>query len=127
MNALHEQYNSLLRLILPEDIFEYFEITSIDVQENKINAYFDELNQKLNGFENEHLVSKGFHNPIVVQDFPLRDKPLFLHVRRRRSQIESSGKTISRDWNTVAQGTRMTKGFAAFLKGIFGQLPNKQQ
>jgi len=51
---------------------------------------------------------------------------MFLHVRRRRWLIESSGQVISRDWDTVAKGTRLTKDFAIFLKGILGRLPNKQ-
>ena len=51
---------------------------------------------------------------------------MFLHVRRRRWLVESSGNTISRDWDTVAKGTRYTKDFATFLKGVFGQLPNQQ-
>lgn len=65
--------------------------------------------------------------PVAIQDFPLRDKPMFLHIRRRRWLVESSGQVISRNWTTVAKGTRMTNGFAAFLKGLFGQLPDQQQ
>jgi len=52
---------------------------------------------------------------------------MFLHIRRRRWLVESTGEVIGRDWDTVAKGTRMAKGFAAFLKGLFGQLPDQQQ
>ncbi|WP_425436640.1 ISAon1 family transposase N-terminal region protein, partial [Mangrovibacterium marinum] len=58
--------------------------------------------------------------------FPLRDKPLFLHIRRRRWLVESTELVVSRNWNTVAQGTRMTSGFATFLKGILGFIPDQQ-
>ena len=73
----------------------------------------------------EKVSSKGFHSEVVIQDFPIRDKKVFLHVRRRRWLVESTNKIVSRDWNTVAKGTRLTGEFAAFLKGLFGYLPNK--
>jgi hypothetical protein len=45
---------------------------------------------------------------------------MFLHIRRRWWLVESIGIVVGRDWDTVAKGTRLTKGFAIFLKGIFG-------
>ena len=43
---------------------------------------------------------------------------IYLHVKRRRWTDKGSGEIIQRDWNLVAQGTRMTTEFAAFLKEI---------
>jgi len=120
MTTEKDQYKELIKLILPTEIFEYFEFLKLEVIENNVHAYLDELDIKPEGFEKEKMLSKGFHTESVVQDFPIRDKPLYLHIRRRRWLIESSGKVISRDWNTVAKGTRMTKDFATFLKGLFG-------
>jgi hypothetical protein len=116
----NEHFNTLIRFILPKEIFDYFEIIDIQIIENEVHVHLDELDIKPEGFEKEKLTSKGFHPEAIIQDFPLRDKPMFLHVRRRRWLIESSGKVISRDWDTVAKGTRLTKDFATFLKGIFG-------
>ena len=81
---------------------------------------------KPEGYGIVKLVSKGFHKVSIIQDFPIRDKAMFLHVKRRRWYSESTGKTVERDWETVAKGTRLTKEFATFLKGIFEQLPNQQ-
>ena len=120
MSSNNEQFNALVRLILPSEVFDYFEVIKVEEVGNEVHAYLEELNIKPEGYENEKLISKGFHTPITIQDFPLRDKPMLLHVRRRRWQIESSGDVISRDWNTVAKGTRMTKDFATFLKELFG-------
>lgn len=122
----NEHFNTLLKLILPKEIFDYFEIIDIHLIEKEIHVHLDELDIKPEAFEKEKLTSKGFYSEAIVQDFPLRDKPVFLHVRRRRWLIESSGKVISRDWNTVAKGTRLTNDFATFLKGIFGSLPDQQ-
>lgn len=32
----------------------------------------------------KHLLSKGFLLGITIQDFPIRDKRVFLHIKRRR-------------------------------------------
>ena len=116
----NEHFNSLIKLLLPPEIFDYFEITDINIGLKEVHVYLNELDIKPEGLEKEKLVSKGFHTPAIIQDFPLRDKALLLHVRRRRWQVESSGKVISRNWNSVAKGTRLTKDFATFLKGFLG-------
>lgn len=120
MHSDNEHFNSLIRLILPQEIFDYFEIIKIDIAEKEVHVYLDELPLKPEGFENKKLLSKGFHPTATIQDFPIRDKAMYLHVRRRRWLEESSGQVISRDWDTVAKGTRLTKDFAIFLKGILG-------
>lgn len=120
MSSDNDQYRALIQLLLPKEIFDYFTLRKLEVTENKIHAYLDEENNVPEGYEEEKLISKGFHSSITIQDFPIRDKPMFLHVRRRRWQVESTGKVVGRDWDTVAKGTRLTKDFATFLKGILG-------
>ena len=121
-----EQYLSLIEQILPLEILEYFEVKDIQIQSKEIHLYLDELNTVPEGYSGEKLTSKGFHSEAIIQDFPLRNKALYLHVRRRRWEVESSGKVVSRTWNLVAEGTRYSKEFASFLKGLLGYLPNKQ-
>jgi hypothetical protein len=125
MNSQTEHYHSLIKALLPQEVFEYFEITKVDINLEDIDVYLDELNIRPDGYSKEKLLSKGFHEPSVFQDFPIRKKSVYLHVRRRKWLIESTGKIISRQWDLSAKGTRYTKDFAAFLKGLFGQLPNK--
>jgi len=122
-----ELHKDLIRLILPEEVFEYFEILKVETTAKQVDIYLDEKFLKPDGYEQVKLASKGFHKASVIQDFPLRDKAVYLHIRRRRWFSESTGKTVERDWDTVAEGTRLTKGFATFLKGLLGQLPYKQQ
>ena len=125
MTSDNEYFNSLLKLLLPPDIFEYFEIVHVDIEDKEVHLHLDEKPIKPEGYELVKLISKGFHQAAIIQDFPLRDKATYLHVRRRRWFSESTGKLVERDWDSVAKGTRLTKGFATFLKGIFGHLPNK--
>jgi hypothetical protein len=122
----NEHFNSLIKLLLPTEIFEYFEIVHLEVNDKEVNVHLDEQDIKPYEYKDEKLTSKGFHATALIQDFPLRDKAMFLHVRRRRWLIESTKQVISRDWDAIAKGTRFTKDFATFLKGIFGQLPYQQ-
>jgi transposase len=63
--------------------------------------------------------SKGFYEPVVVQDFPIRGKKLFLNIRRRRWIVKDEGRYVSRNWKLVAEGSRMTHDFASFLKELY--------
>ncbi|WP_442319953.1 ISAon1 family transposase N-terminal region protein [Chitinophaga terrae (ex Kim and Jung 2007)] len=41
-----------------------------------------------------------------------------LHAKRRRWEVLEDGQIITRDWEIVKKGTRMTPEFAAFLKEL---------
>ena len=118
MDLHNEQYNNLLKALLPQDIFEYFEMVKVDIDDNAIDVYLDELNQSPTDYMQEKLISKGFHESVPIQDFPIRERAVYLHVRRRKWLIESSGKIISNQWDLTAKGSRYTKGFATFLKEL---------
>jgi hypothetical protein len=120
----NKHYEELVKLLLPQEIFEYFVITNLNVTNDTLRVYLDERDVKPEIYLKQKLTSKGFHSEVVIQDFPLREKAVFLHIRRRRWLIEDTGKVVSRDWSSVAKGTRYTKSFADFLKDILGQLPN---
>ena len=120
MSSDNDQFNSLVRFLLPEELFDYFEIVHVMQDGVAINIHLDEINTPPEGYKKEDLITKGFHNSASVQDFPIREKPCYLHIRRRRWQVKTSGKIISRDWKLLAEGTRYTQSFATFLKGAFG-------
>lgn len=46
MHLNNEQFKALVKLILPSEIFEYFELINIDLIDNEIHVYLDELNIK---------------------------------------------------------------------------------
>lgn len=125
MEATHEQLLSILEMILPKEILEYFTVVKLTNQPKEVHLYLDERNEVPDEYKGEKLISKGFYPESVVQDFPLRNKALYLHVRRRKWEVESSKKIVSRTWNLSAEGTRYSNEFAAFLKGLLGYLPDK--
>ena len=124
MTSQKDHYEDLVKLLLPVEIFDYFEITNLIVEDRTVSVFLDEQDIKPTAWSGQKLTSKGFHPESIIQDFPIRNKAVFLHVRRRRWLVESTKEVVSRDWDSVAEGTRYTKSFADFLKGLFGQLPH---
>lgn len=120
MKTQEPQYSILIKALLPEEIFDYFKIIKVDIETKVIDVYLDELNITPEEYSAEKLISKGFHESTVFQDFPIRNKAVYLHVRRRKWLVESTGKVISKQWDLSAKGSRYTKDFATFLKGLFG-------
>src|SRR5690554_7339621 len=98
MDANKDQLLSLLHLILPEEILDYFTIVNLEIRPHEIHLFLDEKNCIPEEFKKRKLISKGFYPESVIQDFPLRDKPLHLHVRRRKWVVESTGKVVSKTW-----------------------------
>jgi len=108
----------LLSLILPADLLEYFSVVKVEKGDDSVTIHLREENKPPVPSDRAELASKGFHKPITIKDFPLRGKACFLCVYRRRWTHPTTGQIISRNWQSVAKGTRMTKEFAAFLKEL---------
>jgi len=115
----------LIKLLLPNDLIKKYEIKNVQLIGSSIHIYLEEKNILPQEYEREKLTSKGFHQEITIQDFPIRDKSVYLHIKRRRWLIESSKEVVSNQWDMVAEGTRMTKDFAFFFKGLLGHISNK--
>lgn len=111
---------NFLDLILPQGILEYFLLTDFTSTSSEICLYLEEKNVIPEEYHSDKVISKGFFDEITVQDFPLRGKAVYLHIRRRRWLNQTTGAVVFRDWNMVAQGTRMTTEFASFLKALSG-------
>lgn len=111
--------SAIAKLLLPEVLVTYFDLTKHEVKGEEIHFYFTELNDIPKEFTGVKLHSKGFFAEATVQDFPIRGKNVFLHITRRRWLDESTGKVVTRDWQLVAKGTRITSEFAAFLKELY--------
>ena len=111
---------TLIRLLLPEGILEYFELTNVVQAATGLNIYLEEKNLPPAGYEKWQLESKGYLPETSIQDFPIRGHKVALCIKRRRWEVKSSGEIITRDWNLVRKGARMTTEFGTFLKGIFG-------
>ncbi|TYP96378.1 hypothetical protein BC792_10686 [Sphingobacterium allocomposti] len=110
----------LLALLMPEGLLDYFDIMEVVQQDKELHIHLDEKNIVPSGYENSKLESKGFMPVSEIKDFPIRGQKVTLHIRRRRWTVLDTQKIITRDWNLVREGARMTTEFGLFLKGIFG-------
>jgi hypothetical protein len=117
---LSQAEQTLISLLLPEGILDYFELTQVDKAEKMLNIYLEEKNIAPEGYDKKDLESKGFSPEVGIQDFPIRGQKVALCIKRRRWTVKNTGEIISRDWDLVRKGARMTTEFGLFLKGIFG-------
>jgi len=56
-----EHFHSLIKLILPEEIFEFCNIIHIETVHKELNVHFDERDVKPEGFEKKKLILDKFH------------------------------------------------------------------
>ena len=111
-----DPYIDLLKLVLPELLVTHFDLASHSTKDKILHLYFEEKKDIPEEFLSEIVISHGFHKEVTIQDFPIRGKKVYLHIKRRRWLNKTSNEVVQRDWDLVAQGTRMTVEFAAFLK-----------
>ncbi len=113
-----DSYIDLLKVLLPELLITHFDVTNDKTNTETLHLYSEEKKSIPEEFSKDIFVSHGFHKEITIQDFPLRGKTVFLHIKRRRWFNKTTQKVVYRDWNLVAQGARMIVEFAIFLKTI---------
>ena len=72
-----------------------------------LHLYFDERDNRTE--ETQGYTTKGFTEETVLNDFPVRDKKLVLHIRRRR-WLKPDGTSCVLDVypKLVANGTRFS-------------------
>lgn len=113
-----DPYIDFLKLIMPYVLIDHFDLIKTYKEGDLLHVFFEEKHEQPKKFSSLCIVSKGFYNEITIQDFPLRGQFVFLNITRRRWLNEDTGKVVFRDWNLVADGTRITDEFASFLKEI---------
>ena len=113
----------LLSVILPEDLLSYFDIINfqelgdISVKKDCLHIYLEEKNQLPQGYSISEYESKGFSSSKQVQDFPIRGKAVYLHIKTRRwRDKKTKSKQIANDYSFIAEGSKLTVELSDFLK-----------
>jgi hypothetical protein len=126
-------YESLASILLPEGILALFEVTKVEeeytgkpdetgTEVRIIHIYLDE--RDLREKEWHDLQPNGFTESRSINDFPIRDRKVVLHVRRRRWKDADGANVMLNHDSLTAEGTSYSKEFAGVLKKIFGYLPH---
>lgn len=118
----------LAKVFLPSEMTEYFDLTDVRTDEYggepRVHIFLDEKEVAPEGCPDAS--SNGFYEESCMNHFPINEYRSILHVRRRRWK-DAEGKSVSKDWQLVADGTRYSKEFAAFLKEFVGYIPDYGQ
>lgn len=108
----------LLRAILPDVLIDNFDIVNFDKSADRFDIYLDEKKVQLKEDKtNPDIISYGFGEYRTIQDYPIRGRATYLHVRKRKWLDKSSNEIFSYDWDlSEFDGTRLNSEFVSFLK-----------
>lgn len=132
--SLIKLYEHYLSYFLPDGMLDFFKLTwmeteSLPAKERMkgvaytgiLHIYLDERDNRKE--EQQDLRSNGFTEPTTVSDFPVRDRRVELHIRRRRWLTPDGKSLILNIAPLAAKGTRYSVAFAEFLKKKLGYDP----
>ena len=118
------KYEFFASFFLPNGMIDWFEIVRVVEEPNNgrkkydslftsiLNIYLDERDNR----EGEELGLKpiGFTEPTVVSDYPIRNRKVILHIRRRRYLDTDGRNVILNNYPLKADG----KGFALWRLAV---------
>ena len=116
--------------MLPDGILDYFEITKIDEEVTNekdetgtviriLHIYLDERDNRIG--DQLGLKPNGFTEATVIKDYPIRNRKVLLHVRRRRYLDADGRNIILNQYPLTADGTKLSVEFGLFFKDGDGQ------
>ena len=120
-------YKELLNLIAPNVIIENFTLVQIAENETTITLYFEEKEDKIpEELTGKEIVLDGYLNTLELQTFPLKDKTVYIAVRRRRwKEKGNEEKSYNNRYDLHFEGMKTTKEFGVFLKEELGLQPSE--
>lgn len=99
-------------------LIDNFDIVNFDKSADRFDIYLDEKKVQLKEDKtNPDIISYGFGEYRTIQDYPIRGRATYLHVRKRKWLDKSSNEIFSYDWDlSEFDGTRLNSEFVSFLK-----------
>ena len=86
----------LLRAILPDVLIDNFDIVNFDKSADRFDIYLDEKKVQLKEDKtNPDIISYGFGEYRTIQDYPIRGRATYLHVRKRKWPDKSSNEILA--------------------------------
>ena len=99
----------IMRVIFPEVLADYFEIVDVTESDTSVDIFMDEREfMEREDYKLGTVRSYGFTEERVIQDFPIRGKASYLHVRRRKWRDSSTGEIFSYSYDDLtAEGSKL--------------------
>lgn len=108
----------ILKSVFPEEITDNFEFVDYKENSNNIEYWLDEREfMSREDYKKGTVRSYGFTDYKTIQDFPIRGRSVYFHVRRRKWIDHSTGEIFTYDFENLTEtGSKLTPEFVAFLK-----------
>lgn len=105
-------------LFLPDGLEELFDMVRFERTDKAYDIWLDEKKQlSAADYRNPNIVARGYTDYITIQDYPLRGRPVFLHMRKNKWWDKSTNEIFSYTLELPhAEGSRLSAEFVAFLK-----------
>jgi hypothetical protein len=107
----------VLSVLIPESLLSF---NLVSVKEHSTYIEFrleDSADRVLEALQDSQtVVLDGFCNPIELQSFPLKGKPVYFKIYRRRWKESGSNQHYSHNSDLHPSGVKATHEFASFLK-----------
>lgn len=121
----------IISFFLPDGMIDWFEVVNLTEEKNPgttiadklystiLNIYLDERDNRSG--EELGLKANGFTEATIVKDYPIRNRKVLLHVRRRR-YLDADGRSIIlNQYPLNAGGTKVSVEYGLFFKDDHGQ------
>ena len=114
-----------LSFFLPEGMIDWFEVVHMTEENNPGTTIADKLyNRILNIYLDERdnrsedqmvLKPNGFTEATVIEDYPIRNRKVLLHVRRRRYLDADGRNIILNQYPLNPEGTKVSVEYGLFF------------
>ena len=109
--------SELLSVVIPESLSE-FRLVSSKEHSQYISLRLEDSADNIPS-ELQHsscVVLDGYCNPIELQSFPLKGKPVYFKIYRHRWKESGGNRPHSHQYDLHPAGVKATQEFASFLK-----------
>lgn len=109
---------TIMQSFLPPEVVELFEIVKIDDNPSqwRMDIYLDEQKVIPQQLRDTPVIAYGFVDAVTIQDFPIRGKRVYLHLRRRKWLNKADNSINTTHFDITYPGTQLTQELVAFLK-----------
>ena len=116
----------LLWAILPEGLEGYFEVKGYEKNEKKFRIVLEEKNE-IGELPSQYRGKKTINTVLkasMLDDFPIRGRKGELEIRKRYWKFDGVKEWYTRAIKLNAEGTKLEKEFAVFLKEFYRKFPD---
>lgn len=108
----------VLKTVFADVITDNFEFTDYKESDSTLEYWLDEREYMSREDNKKGTIRPyGFTEAKTLQDFPIRGRGVYLHVRRRKWIDRSTGEIFTYSYEDLTEsGTKLSPEFVAFLK-----------